>query len=403
MTNPFTWSFHSAGNIVFGCGSVSQVGTFAHKYTARKVLLVTDELLAASGIINKVIESLSEYISEVKVYSESQPEPSLQLVEDCLSFADKVRPDLIIGLGGGSNMDLAKVVALRLTFGGDTHKYLGEDRVPGPIMPVFCIPTTAGSGSEVTGSAVLTDTKNHIKVAMLSNFLRPLLALVDPELSVSCPPKVTSESGIDALVHSIEAYTAVEYNKVSKGNLQQTLFPGRNPMGKLFAAEGIKQAGKYLVRAVNNPNDIEARTGMGFAALMGGLAFSNVCVALVHAMEYPLGGLVKCSHGQGNGILLPYVMKFNAPTRRLEFANIARFLGENIKNLTKEEAAKRAINAVVNLKKEIGIPTTLKDIGVKSDDIPFLSQKAFEIKRLLRFNPRVVRKSDIISIYKEAL
>ena len=111
-------------------------------------------------------------------------------------------------------------------------------------MPVFCIPTTAGSGSEVTGSAVLTDTKYQIKVAMLSNFLRPLLALVDPELSVSCPPKVTSESGIDALVHSIEAYTAVEYNKVSKKNFEQTLFPGRNPMGKLFAAEGIKQAGK---------------------------------------------------------------------------------------------------------------------------------------------------------------
>ena len=174
-------------------------------------------------------------------------------------------------------------------------------------------------------------------------------------------------------------------------------------MGKLFAVEGIKQVGKYLVRAVNNPNDIEARTGMGFAALMGGLAFSNVCVALVHAMEYPLGGLVKCSHGQGNGILLPYVMEFNAPTRTPEFANIARFLGENIKDMTKEVAAKRAVNAVVNLKKEIGIPKTLGEIGVKSGDISFLSQKAFEIKRLLRYNPRVVRKSDIISIYKEAL
>ena len=316
---------------------VGQLVNLVHGLTnilPEKYLIVTDELLAASGILKKVIKSLSEYVAEVNVFSESQPEPSLQLVEECLSFADKVRPDLIIGLGGGSNKDLAKVIALRQTFGGDTHKYLGEDLVPGPIMSVFCIPTTAGSGSEVTGSAVLTDTKNHIKVAKLSNYLRPLLALVDPELSVSCPPKVTSESGIDALVHSIEAYTAVEYNEVAKGNLEQTLFPGRNPMGKLFAAEGIKKTGKYLVRAVKNPNDLEVRTGMGLAALMGGYAFSNVCVALVHAMEYPLGGLVKCSHGQGNGILLPYVIEFNAPTRITEFANIAGLLGENIKGIT---------------------------------------------------------------------
>ena len=403
MTLVSHWTFHSAGEIVFGCGAVGRLGSLAARCGARKAMVVADASLQAAGVVEKVCNPLAAAVTDVDVFTAGEPEPSLRLVDQCLAHARAVQPDVMIGVGGGSNMDLAKVTALRLTHGGDTQDYLGEDRVRGPIINVFCLPTTAGSGSEVTGSAVLADTQNQIKVAILSNFLRPRVALIDPELALSCPPKVTAESGIDALVHAIEAYTAVEHTDLDLAPGEHTLFPGRNPMGKLVAAEGIRQVGRHLVRAVKGPDDLEARTGMALAAMLGGLAFSNVCVALVHAMEYPLGGLVHCSHGQGNGLLLPYVMRFNAPARIAEFADIARWLGEATDAMTQDEAAQCAVSAVQKLNDEIGIPRSLGDIGVKAKDIPGLAQKAFEIKRLMRLNPRAVSLQDIEKIYEEAL
>lgn len=398
-----TWTFHSAGEIVFGCGAVDQLGSLADRHGARKVMVVTDSSLEAAGVVDKVCAPLRSVVQDVDVFTGGEPEPSLELVDKCYAQARARQPDAIIGVGGGSNMDLAKVTALRLIHGGDTRVYLGEDQVPGPTMPVICLPTTAGSGSEVTGSVVLTDTDNRIKVAMLSNFLRPRVALIDPELTVSCPAKVTADSGIDALVHAIEAYTAVDHTDLQLADGEQTVFPGANPMGAMVAAQGIQQVGRHLARAVSQPDDMEARKGMSLAAMLGGLAFSNVCVALVHAMEYPLGGLVHCSHGQGNGLLLPYVMRFNSPTRSAEFAHIAGWLGESVGGRSEDEAALQAVTAVERLNAEIGIPRRMSEIGVTASDIPLLAEKAFGIKRLMRLNPRPVALEDIMKIYEQAL
>src|SRR5205823_5854945 len=238
--------------------------------------------------------------------------------------------------------------------GGAPADYIGDDRVPGPIPTVICVPTTAGTGSEVSGAAAFTDTARQVKVGMLSNFLRPALAVVDPLLTVSCPPKVTADSGIDAMTHAIEAFTAVDNADFPLPPGQTSLYQGRHPLGDCLAERAIQIIGANLVRAVEHPADLAAREAMSLGAMLAGLAFSNVGVALVHALEYPIGGATHCSHGAGNGMLLPYVMRFNLPVRVKEFAAIARLLGEDVTGLDDMRAAERAVTAVERLRNEIG-------------------------------------------------
>src|SRR5262249_3575474 len=206
----------------------------------------------------------------------------------------------------------------------------------------ICVPTTAGTGSEVSAAAVLTDTENHIKVSTLSNFLRPRVAIVDPLLTMSCPPKVTADSGIDALTHAIEAYTAVGKPRFPLPPGERSVYQGKNPFADLIAERAIVLIGKNLRTAVRRGNDAQAREAMALAATLAGMAFSNAGVAVVHALEYPLGGAVHCSHGAGNGLLLPYVMRYNLPTRMPEVPRIAQLVREDVAGLSEMEAAAKA-------------------------------------------------------------
>jgi alcohol dehydrogenase len=396
------WTFHSAGQLVFGSDAVGQVGGRCRALGLNRVLIVTDCTLASSGVLEQVAAPLAQAGVEAETFDGGQPEPSLDLVAACVERARGCQPDGLIGLGGGSNMDLAKAAALVLAHGGDLRDYVGDGRVPGPVLPVVCLPTTAGTGSEVTASAVLTDAANRIKVGILSNYLRPRLALVDPRLTLSCPAKVTADSGIDALTHAIEAYTAVDNTHFPLPSGETSCYQGRNPLAEALAERAIALVGRHLARAVAHPADLPAREGMALAATLGGLAFSNVGVALVHAMEYPVGGAVHCSHGAGNGLLLPFVMRYNLPTRQSEFARIATLLGENTAGLDDVGAAERAIAAVERLQRQIGLPQRLRDLGVAPDQLPAFAAKAFSIKRILRVNPRPVTQDDIESIFRAA-
>ena len=210
-------------------------------------------------------------------------------------------------------MDLAKITAVLLTHGGKPLDYAGDDKIPGPVLPLLCVPTTAGTGSEVSARRVLSDTDNQMKVGVLSNYLRPAAAVVDPLLTVSCPPKVTADSGIDALTHAIEAYTAVDNAVFPLPPGERSVYQGRHPFGDMLAERAVSLIGAHLRRAVRDGSDLEAREGMALGATLAGMAFSNVGVAVVHALEYPVGGATHCSHGAGNGLLLPYVMRYNAP------------------------------------------------------------------------------------------
>jgi alcohol dehydrogenase class IV len=396
------WTFHIAQSVVFGQNAVLQLGEIATRLRAKKALIVTDPILDKAGLLERVKIPLVEAGVNVAAFTGGEPEPSMKAALACFDMAKSVQPDVLVGVGGGSNMDLAKLAATLLKHGGGPRDYVGDDKIPGPVFPLICVPTTAGTGSEVSAASVVTDTENHIKVGILSNWLRPTAAVVDPLMTVSSPPKVTADSGIDALTHAIEAYTAVENADFPLPPGERTAYQGKHPLGDVCAERAITLVGKFLRRAVKNGNDLEAREGMALAALLAGMAFSNVGVALVHAMEYPVGGAVHCSHGAGNGLLLPYVMRFNLSAKTKAFAEIAARLGENVTGLSERAAAEKAVVAVEKLRTDIGIPQRLRDIGIKSEQLRSLAEKTFGIKRILRVNPRSVSVDEIEGIFNEA-
>lgn len=397
------WEFSTAGRIVFGPHAVDEVGPAVTRFGAnRRALIVTDAHLVAAGIVRQVTASLERAGHIVTVFEGGMPEPSIDLAIRTHEFATDNRPDIIIGLGGGSNIDLAKMTAVLVTHGGNPENYVGFNNIPGPLLPLICIPTTAGTGSEVSHSSVLTDTANHIKVSTLSHYLRPAVAIVDPLLTLSCPKKASADSGIDALTHAIEAFTATDHHALGRESGVAMPYSGKHPMDDVLAEQAIRLIGKHLVRAVNEPSNVEARNGMSLAAMWAGMAFSNSGVALVHAMEYPVGGAVHVSHGAGNGLLLPYVMRHILPARVPELARIAEFLGANVSGKSQEACAELAIAEVEKLREAIGIPLRLRDLGVKPDQLADFAGKAAKIERLIKMTPCPTTADDILRIYQAA-
>lgn len=397
-----TWNFHTAGQLVFGYGAARQLGSLLARRKLGRVLIVADKILDRVGLIDAVRRPLAEQQIAVEVFDEGEAEPSIATAQRAIAQAGVFRPDAILGLGGGSNMDLAKIAAVVHAHGGSPVDYFGWDRVPGPVLPLVCVPTTAGTGSEVSHAAVLTDTENHLKVSTLSQYLRPALAVVDPELTLTCPPRVTADSGIDALTHAIEACTATDYNELALAPDETSAYEGRFPLGQCLGEKAIELIGQHLVTAVREPHNRAAREGMALAATTAGIAFSNCAVAVVHALEYPMGGELHCSHGAGNGLLLPFVMRFNLPFRKSEFARIASLLGEDTSRMDSDQAAEQAIKAVERLKTDIGIPQRIRDLGGTRDQLPRFAEKAFAIKRLMLMNPRRPSRDDLLGILEDA-
>jgi alcohol dehydrogenase class IV len=399
-----TWSFSSAGALFFGRNAVRvHLRDASERLGAKRAFIVTDSVLVKAGLLAQTTDPLTALGVSFGCYDKVTPEPGVELVRECIVAARAFDPDVVIGLGGGSNMDTAKLVSMILAHGGDPLDFKGDCLVPGPVKPLICIPTTAGTGSEVSAAAVFTDTANHIKVSCLSPFLRPAFAIVDPLFTVSCPPKVTADSGIDALTHAIEGYCAVNNDEFPLPSGEKTVYQGSNPMASGFGGQCIHLIGQFLRRAVKDGNDLEARDGMALAATLGGLAFSNAGVALVHAMEYPVGGAVHVSHGAGNGLLLPYVMRFNLPACVKKTAEAGQFLSKNTTASSIAQLAEDTIREIERLRADIGIPLRLRDIGVKEEMLPGFAEKAFAIKRLMRVNPRMPQSADeILGIYRAA-
>ncbi|EAQ80870.1 iron-containing alcohol dehydrogenase [Blastopirellula marina] len=390
------WSFYSAGELTFGAGASQRVGLLATRRSWSRVLIVTDATLVRLGLVDKVRQALIDAGITVEIFDGSCAEPDLSVAVAAQAAAQKFGPHAICGLGGGSNIDLAKIVAILHAHGGEAADYFSWDQVPGAVTPIIALPTTAGTGSEVSQSAVLTDIENAMKVSTLSQYLRPTLAIVDPLLSATCPPQVTADSGIDALTHAVEAYTSTTFDMLEHDSDAPAPYSGSHPLVDALAEKAIALVGQHLVQAVRQGDDIEARTGMALAATLAGLAFSNAGVAVVHALEYPIGGAVHCSHGGGNGLLLPYVMQFNLETRTEKFARVAQLLGG-------EPTAAAAITQVEQLKQAIGIPARLREYGVTPEMLPGFAAKSITITRLMRTNPRRPSEQDLLAILKSAL
>jgi alcohol dehydrogenase len=397
-----SWSFHSAGQLVFGRGAVRDLGRLVARGGWKKALVVTDQRLLEAGLVERVVGPLREAEIAVEVFPGGEPEPSLTTAERAIEFARPIGPDCVVGLGGGSNIDLAKIVAAVLAHGGAPRSYFGFDQIPGPVTPLVCVPTTSGTGSEVSHAAVLTDSANHVKVSTLSQHLRPRLAVVDPALTDRCPKQVTADSGIDALTHAVEAYTATDFNLLEEPGGGPCAYEGRYPLGECLAEKAIELIGKHLVAVVQDGSNQTARDGMSLAATLAGLAFSNCGVALVHGLEYPLGGALHCSHGAGNGLLLPHVMRFNLPVRTAALARIAELLGEDVRGLDPIAAANRAVEAVDRIREAIGVPGRIRDLGGKREQLPEFARKTFAIKRLLATNPRRASEAELLGILEGA-
>ena len=398
-----TWNFNTAGQLVFGRNAVDQIGDRVRQMGARRVLLVTDQTLLDEGLVDRVSAPLRAADVTVEVFAGGSPEPPLHAVNDAIAAARDCGAEVLLGLGGGSNMDIAKAAAVVLTHGGAVKDYAGDQVVPGPVFPLILVPTTSGTGSEVTAAAVLNDTDQGAKFSILSNHLRARFAVVDPLLTGSCPAAVTAASGIDALSHAVEAYTAVDNEAFPLPAGEATIYQGRHPLGDLLAERAIGLIGENLRRAVNDGDDLDAREGMALASTLAGMSFSNSGVAVVHALEYPLNDTVHTPHGVGCGLFLPYVMRFTGPARPQQMARIAELLESGDPAQPGDSAVERAAAAVEKLNADIGIPLRLRDVGISEAQLPAMADKAFTVKRILRVSPRSVAHEDLTAILRAAL
>ena len=366
-------------------------------------MIITDGNLVRAGAMGRLQAALHSAGWDATVFSETEAEPSVGAAERAVAVARASRPDVIIGLGGGSVIDLAKIVAALATYTDLSPKDMfGFHQVPGPTLPIVAIPTTAGTGSEVSHAGVLTDTENRMKVSSLSPYLRPAVALVDPTLTWTCPEKTTAESGIDALVHAIEAYLATDFRQMPIAAGAMAAYEGATPMGDLFAREAIRLIGRSLVPAVQRPDDRDARSEMALAATYAGLAFSNCGVAVIHALEYPLGGAHLCTHGGGNGLLLPYALRFLAPVRAARIAEVGQWLGATSATTPTKDAVEETIAWIENLKATIGIPKRIRDLGDCEARLPEFAEKSHAVRRLMETTPRPVTENDLLDILQSA-
>jgi alcohol dehydrogenase class IV len=381
-----TFSFTGAKKIVFGRGSFAALPEHIAELKILRPLIVLDRNLAETGFREKVDGVLAKAGIGYVIYDKTEPEPPIELADEGTKLALKKKCDGIIGIGGGSAMDLAKAIAVLATNKGKAEDYLGLNKVPAPGLPKIMVPTTAGTGSEVTFTAVFIRKKLKKKEGMNSPYLYPELALLDPELTLSLPPHPTAATGIDALCHAIESYTSVN----------------ASPMSEMMSIEAIRFISDNLRTAVHDGSNIEAREAMLLGSLYAGLGLANAGVTAVHSLSYPLGGKYGISHGLANTIMLPRVMAFNLPGALEKFVDIAEVMGEIVDDLPLRETAYLAVEAVEALIEDCGIMTTLEELEIPETDFPELAKVAMTVARPLANNPCKMTLEEMVELYQEA-
>lgn len=377
-------TFKSANKLITGKGATEKLLEETVRLEMKNPLIVTDEILLKIGVVDKVTKLLQDH--PYGIYSGVKPEPEVSLVAECKEVFISGQHDGFIALGGGSAIDIAKAVSAYSAFDGSIEELFGTDLVPEKGAPIIAIPTTAGTGSEVTNICILSDTEAQLKKGIVSDYLLPDVAIVSPEMTLTMPKSVTAASGVDALVHAIEAYISIN----------------ASPITDSLALGAMKMIANNLPKAYANPNHIEARENMATASLMAGMAFGNAGVGAVHALAYPLGGRYHIPHGVSNALLLPYVMEWNKIACPERFRDIAEALGANTNGLSNTEAANIAVAAMRNLCTDVNIPKGLRNFNIPEDAIRSMAEDASQITRLLKNNPRVLSTDDIEEIYQSA-
>ena len=380
------FSFTGARRIVFGCGSFQGLAKHIAELQGTRPLVVLDANLAARGLTEELRANLASQGLSCILFDRVIGEPPLSLADEGAELARRQGADLVVGIGGGSAMDCAKAIAALAPWQAQAADYLGLERVPGPGLPTIMVPTTAGTGSEVTFTAVFLRPELRKKEGMNSPWLYPTLALLDPLLTLSMPSAVTAATGIDALCHAIESFLSVNASHMSE----------------MFSRAAIGLIAAHLRTCVHNGGNIAAREKVLLASLYAGLGLANAGVTAVHSLSYPLGGRYGISHGLANTLMLMPVLRFNLPGAVAKLAIVAAAMGERTEGMTQREAALRALEAVATLIADCGLPQHLGELDVGREDFPELAATAMTVGRPLANNPRPVTVADAIAMYRQA-
>ncbi len=373
------FQFTMPAKVVYKSGAIKELGSLLKDAGIHKVLIVTDPGIAKAGFLDLVSPVLIDGNVEFKIFQDVEPNPSVATVNKGAAIFDEFKFQEVIALGGGSPMDTAKAIAIKVTNRGDIPDYEGLDVFEKDPLPVWAIPTTAGTGSEVTPFAVITDRVKKYKLSIISTRIIPKVALLDPGLISGLPASIAASTGLDALTHAIEAYVSLL----------------SSPYSDSFAEKAIKMIGHNLRLFVANRANEEAAGNMLVASLFAGLAFTHARLGNVHAMAHPLGGYFNVPHGVANAILLPYIMDYNRMANPEKFSRIAKLMGE-------EPTAQGAVEAVRKLNRDLNIPEKLSHFGVKEEVIPAMTEDAMKSGNILT-NPRQTGSSEIKALYQLAI
>lgn len=380
-----SFEYYFPTRIVCGPGCMRKIAEEIKKSRIYKPLLVTDPGIIRTGLVAKTAEILKEEHIDFALFQDVEPNPSASVVEEGFKIFQREGCDSLLALGGGSSIDTAKAIGILKSNGGKIMDYEGMGKVGKRIPWMVSIPTTYGSGSEVTSFTVITDRKRKFKAAIGSPLIIPDLALVDPELMVALPHHIAASVGLDALCHAVESYCS----RIA------------TPFSEMLALKAIQLISQNVVRAVESDSDIEATFNMAISSTMAGMAFSLSRLGLVHAMSHPLGGMYGIPHGVANALLLPYVMEYNSQAMPDKYADIAEVMGIEVKNMSNTEAAAKAVQRVAFLRDSLGVPAKLSSLGIRTEDIPRMAEDTMKSGNV-KVNPRETNLKDIIALYEKA-
>jgi alcohol dehydrogenase class IV len=380
------FTFETVRRIESRPGAVKSLAQVLQGFSCRRLLIVTDPGIEKSGLLKEPLAALAKELDEIVVFSKVQADPPEEIVLDAVELARQKRVDAVAGIGGGSSLDTAKLVALLARSPQKLDDIYGIGLAKGPRLPLVLIPTTAGTGSEVTPIAIVT-TPSLEKKGVVAPQLLPDVALLDPELTLSLPPQVTAATGIDAMVHAIEAFTSKHL---------------KNPISDSLALQALKLLHGNLRKVVTNGGDIAARQAMLDGSLLAGMAFANAPVAAVHALAYPLGARFHLPHGLCNALMLPHVLAFNLEGNPELYAPLAEAILPEKSGCSSAEASRFFVQEMKNLGAEVGLPLRLRDANVPESALADMAADAIKIERLLRNNPRVVTLDDVLNLYRQA-
>jgi len=368
-----------------GNGISNKTGEMISELGINRVLIVTDKGIRSANLLDGIEKSLQAVHLEYEIYDEIEPNPSDDTIHKGTNYLKQYKSEAVLAVGGGSSIDTAKGIAAMATNPGHIFDYEGVGKIKIPPLPIIAIPTTAGTGSEVTASTVVTNKKTLFKLAVISPKLFPSLAILDPALTLHLPQGITAATGMDALTHAIESYTSKSANPVSQG----------------FAIQAIKMIGEHLPKTYFVGTDIESREKMLVGSMIAGVAFSQSLLGNVHAISHTFGGVFNIPHGIANAALLPFVMKYNLPACAVQYKDIAIALGADVSGLSTQLAAEKAIDIVIQMNRSMNIPLNIKDLGVSLDHLPKLVTDSMRSGNVLR-NPRLTNAADIQLIIEKA-